>query len=121
MYYLIFLFFGLWSIPTDTLEITVDNIKEIKGTMYVAIFDNASDFPQDNEWIDRHYEKVNASSMSIAIPNLKWDKEYALAIYQDVNDNGQMDKTGWVYPKNPLDFPTISNQSFLRPILNLVK
>ena len=115
MHYLIFFFFGLISYPLDTFEITIENIKEVKGTIYIAVYDDPTSFPEDDLWKERYHEKVNSTSMSIIIPEVDLNKEYAFAIYHDVNDNGEMDKNWMGIPKEPFGFSNNVKPKFSAP------
>lgn len=95
--FLILLLLGMHFSNPATLNVAVKNIQVGKGSIVVEIYDNENDF----------FKKP------IATKNAKADKDslnfifnipegiYAVAIYQDLNDNKILDKGIFNIPKEP--------------------
>ena len=96
------------------LELQIDNIKDLEGTLYVAIYKSEEDFPLDGEWEFRTSQKVNSESELFKISGLEFD-EFAIAIFHDVNDNGEMDKNWLGIPKEPFGFSNNVRPKFSSP------
>jgi uncharacterized protein (DUF2141 family) len=76
----------------------------------LAVYDNSEDFEQQGKVV---YGKVitdfSTSQKSIEISGLS-DGQYAIAVYQDLNNNQKLDKTLVGIPKEPYAFsnnPTV--------------
>lgn len=109
-----FLFFH-----TGKLSITVKNIQIGKGSVVVEIYNNESDF------FVKHFtsktEKANAESMDFLfdLP----EGNYAVAVYQDLNDNKLLDR-GWGFlhiPKEPTGLSNNFRPRFSAPRFNDLK
>jgi uncharacterized protein (DUF2141 family) len=88
----------------NTLKIHIKNIELIKGEIMLRIAANKEDFENGvlSEEVLRR-EKVVASEMDIEISNLP-NGVYAFAIYQDLNENGQLDTKKFGIPAEPFAF-----------------
>ncbi|MEM6397678.1 MAG: DUF2141 domain-containing protein [Bacteroidota bacterium] len=86
------------------LKLKVDNIKAKSGTIWVGIYRSADDF-LDRERATLKAFQVNVSgSIVVDIPDLLDGEEYALALFHDLNDNGELD-TNWIgLPREPWAF-----------------
>ncbi len=103
-----FLFVCLVFIPcvsfADTLLVTVNGVKPGEGNLRVAVFDEAhrDEFP-DGEHLFGVEVPAKGEQMTIKIPDLD-QGEYAVAIIQDLNKNGVLDKNFLGIPKEPYGF-----------------
>lgn len=107
MHFLSILLTGvIFSTPTDpTLDIivSIENIKDIKGTIYVAVYEDPANFPDDLLWTNRIAHRVNGEKETIILKDMQ-ALECAIAVYHDVNDNMKMDKNWIGIPKEPYGF-----------------
>lgn len=98
-----FLLAGL-LLTTDTLEISITNISDAKGTLRVAVFASATDFEEEKNAV---YEEViplaSSSTIRRQLP-LGGYSSYGIALYHDVNNNGKLDRNGLGIPKEPYAF-----------------
>jgi uncharacterized protein (DUF2141 family) len=85
----------------NTIEITVKNIKAIKGSIRVGLFNSESTFLKDA--IDGKIVKVSASEVTVVFENLK-PGEYAVSVIHDENDNGELDSNVVGIPKEGFAF-----------------
>ena len=95
------------------LKVEIQNIRVLKGTVYVALFRPGKSFPGDNSVDDK---KVNAGSKSVQALFSVEPGDYAIAVYHDENSNGKMDKRLFGIPKEPYGF---SNN--VKPIMSAPK
>ena len=87
----------------NQITIHIENIKKVKGTIYVAIYDNAEDFPEDGRWLWQEKKAVKSQLVTFSLDNMPV-MDCAIAVYHDVNDNSTMD-TNWLgIPKEPYGF-----------------
>jgi uncharacterized protein (DUF2141 family) len=81
--------------PVDHyLTITITDIRDVQGEMNIAIFDNEAAFDSKTNWVLATEQTVTGSSMQIKIKNLTAGV-YAVTIYHDKNNNGELDTNGW--------------------------
>ena len=89
--------------PKSSLKITVQNVQEQKGNLFVAVFKPGTSFPQGQPFEGK---KVTISGESATVTFPVEPGDYAVAIYHDVNGNGKMDKNMLGIPKEPYGFST---------------
>lgn len=85
----------------SSLEVTVTNIRELKGSIRASVFTEKSAFLKD-EYQGR-VAKVNANSMTILFDNLPAGA-YALSVVHDENENGELDSNFMGIPKEGFGF-----------------
>jgi len=99
------LLMGIWTIPAPkaaTLTVQISNIEDLKGTLYVGIFKNGGDFPDDDYRVEGMLQKVSAETESVTI-NLP-EGTYAVSVFHDVNENGELDTNFLGIPTEPYCF-----------------
>ncbi|MFD2936956.1 DUF2141 domain-containing protein [Spirosoma flavum] len=108
MLYLLSILSLFSSNPTPTvspnkssLTIEVQNVRAMKGTVYVALFGPGKDFPEGKP-VDG--KKVDADNAQVRVTFSVEPGEYAIAIYHDENSNGKMDMRLFGIPKEPYGF-----------------
>ncbi|MEM9835853.1 MAG: DUF2141 domain-containing protein [Bacteroidota bacterium] len=101
---LIFFSATAFTPSTGLLELTVVNVKGDQGRIWVGIYESEADF-LDREKARLIEMKVDkAGKMVIPIQELQFGEDYALAIFHDVNDNGELDTNFLGLPKEPWAF-----------------
>jgi len=104
-----FAYIGLFCLSLSSayaadLTITVGNIQNKQGTIRIAVFAAPSGFPE-------HWESSMAvteipasqSSVTTTFTDLP-ENSYAISVYHDMNNNGQLDKNFFGIPKEPYGF-----------------
>jgi uncharacterized protein (DUF2141 family) len=95
---------------TATLQIKIEGIKTNKGKVYLAVFCKEENFPDDKSACYREIITVPEQGFcSFSLPKLSFGK-YAVAIYQDLNNNAKLDKNPFGIPQEPYGFsnnPTV--------------
>ena|SRR5688572_16149584 len=94
------------------LEVTIKNIKELKGTIRVSLFNNEKDFL--NQAIESKVVKASSGEISVAFDKLK-PGEYAVAVIHDVNENKELDKGFMGIPQEPYGFSNDARGKFGPP------
>ncbi len=88
---------------TANLTVKVKNIKEVKGSMSVALFNSAEGYPCGDSFYQAKSHALDSLSFSMVFSDIPLGI-YAVAVFQDTNDNGEQD-TNWLgIPKEPYGF-----------------
>ncbi len=92
------------SAHADVLQVTVSGIKAGQGNLRVAVFDEAHrDQFAEGEYLYGADVPAKAEQMTVEIPDLE-SAEYAVAVIQDLNGNGKLDRNMFKIPKEPYGF-----------------
>ena len=120
---LIFIAVINWSFtPTYSgrLSIKVENIKVDKGTIWVGVYKSKKDFLNKEKAIIEGV-KVNKNGYCyINIPNLQYG-DYAVALFQDINENGELDLNMLGIPSEPFAFSQRPKSKWRLPKFDEVK
>ena len=93
------------------IEITIKNVKEAKGTIRVALFNNEKDFLKQA----LESKVVNASDgTKVVFENLK-PGDYAVSVIHDVNENKELDTGFMGIPQEPYGFSNDARGRFGPP------
>lgn len=109
--------FSLFS-PSETvdLEITITNIKTLKGNIELGVYNDPKLFLEKGKAFKSFTKKVSGDSMVIIVKDLP-KAEYAVAIYHDVNSDNECNLNFFGFPVEPYGFsnnfkPKLSKPSF---------
>jgi uncharacterized protein (DUF2141 family) len=92
------------SAYAETLQITVSGIKAGKGNLRVAVFDEAHrDQFAEGKYLYAAEVPAKSVEMTVEIPGVE-STEYAVAVIQDLNGNGKLDRNMLKIPKEPYGF-----------------
>ena len=88
------------------LQLDMLNISEQRGVLRIAVFDN------NNDWLaaTRISKELKVNGENCSQGRCKWISEklplgeYAIAVYQDINNNGELDTNFIGLPKEPYGF-----------------
>jgi uncharacterized protein (DUF2141 family) len=109
------LFFSAIPMEQQPLMITVTNIKEVTGNMRVGIYKSTNDFPDESDtYKNKIYKISKTGTITLKISDLPYGN-YAIAVYQDKNKNGTMDKNFVGVPKEPFAFANNVKPRFSAP------
>lgn len=92
------------SLSQNSLQIHIKNIELIEGTLKLRLTNDSVFFQMDT--IQNHQmieEKVSANEMFMEFKDLP-NGVYAFAVYQDLNENGQLDTKKFGIPAEPFAF-----------------
>ena len=79
---------SLFSSPYQ-LEVNIENLERTKGTLYITLFNSEEDFKNDNFYrlkklqVTKNMEPIRFETLPTG--------NYALKVFHDVNNNGQLD------------------------------
>ncbi len=94
---------GLLAQAPGQLTVTINNIKLVEGELYIAIYDSEDTFMDIDRTAFREIIPVSTETESVIFANVP-DGEYAIAVFQDLNGNGELDTKGMGLPKEPFGF-----------------
>jgi uncharacterized protein (DUF2141 family) len=92
---------SLYAMCQTKLQVTVTQIKGLKGDIIVGIFDNDKDFLKKP--IEAKTTKASADSITVVFENIKPGK-YAVSVIHDANKNQDLDKNKLGIPKEGFGF-----------------
>jgi uncharacterized protein (DUF2141 family) len=95
------------SLHAQKLTVKVSGIKPVSGYLMVGVFNSETGFP------DSYYKgekiKVTDTVMIATFTGLPKGK-YAVSVYQDINENGRLDKNLFGAPKEKYGFSNKANK-----------
>lgn len=91
------------SSQTPSTQVTIRGVRTNGGPVRIAVFDRASGFPQDESAAFKMVVQPQAATLVQSVP-MNIQGPYALAVYQDVNDDRQLNKGSFGVPKEPYGF-----------------
>ena len=98
------LLLGTTAIAADgpNLRVIATNIQSDQGKLYVWVYDKKDDWLSDRYRTQKSVEVAgNRSGDRITIELLLPAGEYALSVFQDVDDNGKLERNFIGIPKEP--------------------
>ncbi|MDC0272078.1 DUF2141 domain-containing protein [Crocinitomicaceae bacterium] len=102
------------------LNLVIKGVDDIKGSMYIAVFDNEESFPDFGKQLVEKVLPVDAKTLNFTFKNLPHD-DYAVAIFHDKNNNGVLDKNAFGFPLEPYGFSRNARARFSAPAFNDAK
>ncbi len=82
------------------LMVTVENIKQVQGSLYLSVYDKQASFDSNDKAVKRQKITVDKSTIKVSLGDLPAGV-YAIKTYQDVNENGKFDFTSAGMPDEP--------------------
>jgi len=79
------------------IVVTIDGIRSAKGDIFVALFNQATGFPDGDFSIAHAKEKASAGAVTVTFENVV-PGTYAVGAYHDENGNGRLDTNLIGYP-----------------------
>lgn len=109
---LLFTFFMV-NAQKGELIVRIENIKSIKGSMKIAVYDRKDLFLSDSVVLigNQKIETVNVEFVFRDLP----EGSYALSIFHDENDNGKLDSNFMGIPSEPYAFSNNAKGAFGPP------
>ncbi len=97
---------GLFAEEGDALTVRVTDIPGVKGNLLVGLYETAESFTDSPMAESPKIELKTAEDQIVVFKDLKPGK-YAIAVVQDLNKNGKLDRNFLGMPKEPLAFSVI--------------
>ncbi len=114
------IFQGETKAPT-VVTIHISNVKSATAPLRIGIYNNASKFPdEDGPFTTRVVVPGKTGEFTVTISGLNAG-DYALAVYQDIDNNGKLSKNIFGYPKEPFCFSNNIKPVFSAPSFNKCK
>ncbi len=95
------------------LSIELSGLRDKKSNIWLAVYHNADDFLTEKR-IREYVFPVNGSSMQWIIRDLP-PGNYAISVYQDLNDNQKLDRGIFNQPVEPFGFSNSKHPYFRSP------
>ena len=107
---------------SNNLIVIIKNIELIQGTLELQLASDSLQFNGSTEANLNHVRsiKVTAHEMQVVFNNLS-NGDYALAIYQDLNENDKLDKKKFGIPAEPFAFSNDALRRFGPPYFEQAK
>lgn len=98
---MLFCLFGLQG-PGE-LRVTVSNIYPIEGDLYIAIYDHRENYMEPELAVINKVVAVEAGTQTIIFTDVP-DGEYAITVFQDLDDNAKLNVSTFGIPREPYGF-----------------
>ena len=100
--------------PLAILVLQLSGVGQDGGPLKVAVFDSNDGFPNHEEAVHRQSFPVDPFDGSIRLDPIP-PGSYAIAVYQDVDSNGKMNRALAGYPTEPYGFSNDARSMFGPP------
>jgi uncharacterized protein (DUF2141 family) len=100
--------------PSAKLHLQVQEVKAPLGVMRIALYDSEANFLDFKKVFASKVVPATIGTTTVVIDSLPAGV-YAIALYQDQNDNGAMDKNWLGIPTEPLGFSNAQLRTFGPP------
>jgi uncharacterized protein (DUF2141 family) len=101
------------SMPPVMLKVEITNVKAAKGKLMIGIYKPEDKFGEGKPAVSEMITVKSAGSTSVSF-ELEPGK-YALAVFHDLNSNGELDKNFVGIPKEPYGFSKDFRPKFSAP------
>ena len=108
------------SYNESDLKLVITGVDDVKGSMYIAVFDNKESFPDFGKQLVEKVLPVDSKTLSCTFKDLP-NSDYAVAIFHDKNNNGKLDKNAFGIPLEPYGFSQNARARFSAPPFNDAK
>ena len=117
--YLVLLFSFITNlIPSQTLNIQISNIRNLKGRICIAIIENQKDF-QSEKFLARYYyskKLVKNGEFKVKLPISPG--KFGVSVLDDENENGKMEFDFIGIPTKGFGFSNFYLRGFRNPVFN---
>lgn len=113
---IIFLFLNFGN-KNPRLQLSVENISSIRGSINVAVFEKGDFFLKKGKAYKNYSIKVTGTTATIIIDDLP-KGNYAISLYHDKNSDGICNLNSFGFPKEPYGFSNNFKPQFSPPDFN---
>ncbi len=107
--------FAFFATAESQIDLNITQLKPLNGQLYVAVFNKAAGFPDAEKAFQRKvFSTEGKKEMKISLKGLPVGT-YAIAIYQDINNNKELDTNTFGVPKEPYGFTRNFKPRFSAP------
>ncbi len=87
--------------PTAIITVSVSNIELNGSRIFVGLYDNESSFKLKSGAVDSVIIVPKEENLEVSLKNIFWGN-YAVAVFQDINNNGVLDSKTLNIPVEPV-------------------
>ena len=102
-----------------SLEVTITNIQENKGDVYLGVYNSKTGFPDQDKTFKNTIVQAEEGSVTITL-DLPIGN-YAISVYHDANRNGKLDKNMFGAPTEYYGFSNNARSLFSAPSFEACK
>lgn len=102
-----------------TLEVTIVNIQESNGDIYLGVYNTKDGFPEQEKTFKNTIVQAEKGSVTITL-NLP-SGDYGISVYHDANRNGKLDKNMFGAPTEYYGFSNNARSLFSAPSFDACK
>lgn len=95
--------FRLTDEKSGTLIIHIDNIEKIGGIIWIGMYDSEDTYMVKEQAIVKGIDVKKTGKISFSLESLPYGR-YALALFHDINGNGELDRNLIGIPSEPYAF-----------------
>ena len=88
---------------SSDITLNVNNIKKVKGNISIALFDNGDEFPGHTNCYFGINIPITSNELTYVFKNVP-NGTYAIALYHDIDKNGELNANWIGIPKEPYGF-----------------
>lgn len=104
-----------------TLFLMVNGIEKNQGKIMVAVYTKPENFPKTGMSYKNYTFAVNSKSMTLKLNGLSEGNPYAIAVYHDENNNGELDENMFGMPTEKYGFSNNAREMFSAPSFESAK
>jgi uncharacterized protein (DUF2141 family) len=108
------LFLLISAASFSQLTVSVENIRVDSGTVLIALYNSKKTFNNTGSMYREGRAKVKNEIAVFTFENLA-EGDYAISLFQDINDNNMLDKTSFGIPHEPYGFSNNASGTFGPP------
>lgn len=98
----------------NSLTINISNIQNHNSSLFIGIYDNEINFKSKTDALDSLIVIPKENTKEVKFTNLVTG-EYAVAIFQDLNNNGKLDSGKFNIPKEPVGISNYGTKKVFSP------
>ena len=100
---------------SQTMTITIHNIRSANGKISVSVFANEEEFKANKPSYTQVFDKTNLKNKTCTVSMEYKSGTYGLSVYDDENDNGKMDYNFLGIPKEGFGLSNYQIKGLSRP------
>ena len=100
---------------SQTMNITIKNIRSINGKISVSVFANEEEFKANKPSYTQVFDKTNVKDKTCTVEMEYKSGTYGLSVYDDENNNGKMDYNFLGIPKEGFGLSNYQVKGLSRP------
>ena len=104
------------TIPGGTVNLEVSGLQSVSGDIYIAVYDSEDDWLGDDTVLQKKVVISDALEGELVLTQLQLPLgQYAISIFFDVNNNGELDTNFIGIPKEPVALSNNARPKFGPP------